>query len=177
MIATAPSRLFLGSALALAGTGFRGISGAGAGGGQDSATNYPLVQLRSVESGQTAFLRPGSPWTDATFRSVPVTSFPPGLALATVFASGIPSASALVQVNGFGTTSLLGIAREAGGLRVQWSDVVPGASYRIEESEALGGPWEPRQVPVTASAGGIVEYLDASKSAPPQRFYRLVTPP
>ncbi len=94
---------FLGSAkvLFLNGARFRGISNASGGGPQDSGTNYPVVQLRSVESGQTSFLLSSSSaqWSTSSFQSTGVTGFPQGYALATVFANGIPSVSAFVNID------------------------------------------------------------------------------
>ena len=40
----------------ITGSQFRGISDGSSGNSQDSPTDYPLVQLRSIESGQTSFL-------------------------------------------------------------------------------------------------------------------------
>jgi hypothetical protein len=84
----------------LAGSGFTGISGGSSGGFQDSATSYPLVQLRSLGSGQTGFLLPasGTSISATAFTSVSTAGFPPGQALLTVFANGIPSASSVVVV-------------------------------------------------------------------------------
>jgi len=79
--------------LALSGAGFRGTSSASGGnGGQDSPTNYPVVQLRQLDNEQSAFLLPDPAATvSATgFTSVPVAPFS-GFAHVRVFANGIPS--------------------------------------------------------------------------------------
>src|SRR5262249_2075242 len=93
VIERAPLTLKSGKGLRLMGSRFQGISQASYGGTQDSSTNYPIVQLRSVDSGQVAFLPvdPVSGWSGTTFRSTPVPGFPPGPALVTVFTNGIPS--------------------------------------------------------------------------------------
>src|SRR5204863_2781630 len=83
-IATVTSPLSLASGLEITGSQFRGISGGSSGNSQDSPTDYPLVQLRSIESGQTMFLLTTN-WSTNSFTSLPVWSFPPGFALATVF--------------------------------------------------------------------------------------------
>jgi len=91
----------LGSSLALTGSRFRGVGeGSGGNGSQDSPGDYPLVQLRSVESGQSVFLlpAPGASWSATSFTSAPVSGFPAGCALATVFVNGIPSTSSLVRL-------------------------------------------------------------------------------
>lgn len=86
--------------LVLAGSGFCGISGASSGGFMDSSTSYPMVQLRSMGNGQLSFLLPnsGSSLSSTAFTSSAVTGFPPGQALATVFANGIPGTSVMVVV-------------------------------------------------------------------------------
>ena len=55
-IATVTSPLILDSSLTLTGSRFQGISQASGGNYQDSSTNYPLVQLRSIDNSQVAFL-------------------------------------------------------------------------------------------------------------------------
>jgi N-acetylneuraminic acid mutarotase len=88
------SPLMSGGSLILNGSQFRGISEGSSGNSQDSASDYPLVQLRSVESGQTLFLL-SADWSTHSFASAPVFGFPPGWTLATVFVNGIPSSSTL----------------------------------------------------------------------------------
>jgi len=97
-IATANSPLSLGGSLVLTGSQFRGVSGGSGGNSQDSPTDYPLVQLRSIESGQTTFLL-STNWSTNSFASLPVWNFPPGNALATVFVNGIPSTSSVVNIS------------------------------------------------------------------------------
>ena len=92
-IDTTPLRLISGNRLRLTGSLFQGISQASGGNVQDSSTNYPIVQLRSLDSSQVAFLPVGSAlgWSDTSFTSLPVKAFPFGPALVTVFTNGIPS--------------------------------------------------------------------------------------
>ncbi|PYK36898.1 MAG: hypothetical protein DME60_13250 [Verrucomicrobia bacterium] len=93
VIERAPRRLISGNPLRLTGSLFQGISQASSGNTQDSSSNYPIVQLRSIENSQVAFLPvdPVAGWSDTSFTSVPVTGFPLGPALVTVFTNGIPS--------------------------------------------------------------------------------------
>jgi hypothetical protein len=81
--------------LLLAGSRFQGISQASGGNTQDSSTNYPVVQVRSIDSSEVVFTlvdaREG--WSDTSFSSLPLTHFPLGPALATVFTNGIPSSA------------------------------------------------------------------------------------
>ena len=99
-IETAPLRLISGNRLRLTGSLFQGISQASGGNTQDSSTNYPIVQLRSVDSSQVAFLPvdPAFGWSDTSFTSIPVKAFPFGPALVTVFTNGIPSGAKSVIV-------------------------------------------------------------------------------
>jgi hypothetical protein len=100
-IATAPSILTLGQRLELTGSRFQGISQASGGSFQESASNYPIVQLRSLENSQVAFLlaAPVRAWSRTTFISRPVTDFPSGPALVTVFTNGIPSTAKYLVVS------------------------------------------------------------------------------
>ena len=83
-----------GDRLRLTGSRFQGISQASGGNTQDSSSNYPIVQLRSIDSSQVAFLPvdPAQGWSDTSFTSVRLNgAFPFGPALVTVFTNGIPS--------------------------------------------------------------------------------------
>ena len=101
-----PSILPNGSALTASGSRFKGISEASGGNGaQNSSSNYPLVQLRSLANEQTLFLPVDAitGWSDTSFTSTPITvmttslsGFPIGYALVTVFTNGIPSESQFV---------------------------------------------------------------------------------
>src|SRR5208282_602812 len=57
-----------------------------------------LVQLRSVESGQTLFLGTTN-WSTNSFTSLPVNNFPIGYAFLTLFVNGTPSLSALTLIS------------------------------------------------------------------------------
>ena len=87
------ARLRSGHRLCLTGSRFQGISQASAGNTQDSSSNYPIAQLRSLDNSQVVFLLvdPVGGWSDTSFISLPVTDFPCGPALVTVFTNGIPS--------------------------------------------------------------------------------------
>jgi hypothetical protein len=93
VIATATLRRASGNRLFLTGSLFKGISQASGGNTQDSATNYPIVQLRSLDNSQVVFLSvdPVGGWSDTSFTSIRVRHFPFGPALVTVFTNGIPS--------------------------------------------------------------------------------------
>ena len=86
--------------LFLTGSRFQGISQASSGNTQDSSSNYPIVQLRSIDSSEVVFLQatPHQRWSDTSFTSFPVKGLPPGPALVTVFTNGIPSTAGYVVV-------------------------------------------------------------------------------
>jgi hypothetical protein len=86
--------------LRLTGLRFQGISQASGGNTQDSSSNYPIVQLRSIDNSQVVFLPvdPVHGWSDTSFRSIPVRDFSHGPALVTVFTNGIPSAAKYLVV-------------------------------------------------------------------------------
>jgi hypothetical protein len=101
-----PFILQSGNSLTASGSRFKGISEASGGNGvQNSSSNYPLVQLRSLINEQTFLLSvdPATGWSDTSFTSTPITlmtttssGFPIGYALVTVFANGVPSQSQFV---------------------------------------------------------------------------------
>ncbi len=89
-----------GKRLQLTGSQFQGVSQASGGNTQDSSSNYPIVQLRSIDNSQVTFLLvdPVHGWSDTSFRSTPVRNFPLGPALVTVFTNGIPSTAKYLVV-------------------------------------------------------------------------------
>ena len=93
-VSSISSPLALGNSLSLTGSGFRGFqrSEASGGGTNNSATNYPLVQIRRLDNEQWLWVSP-SAFTDTAFTSLPVTNALAGPALVTVFVNGIPSVS------------------------------------------------------------------------------------
>jgi N-acetylneuraminic acid mutarotase/uncharacterized membrane protein len=81
-----------GRVLSITGSGLRGISGASSGGTQDSATDFPLVQLRSLGNAEVMWAAPTAS-SATSFTSAALGSFAPGHLLMTVFTNGIPSES------------------------------------------------------------------------------------
>ncbi len=86
--------------LQLTGARFQGISEASGGSYQDSSSNYPVVQLRSIDNSQITFLLvdPLRGWSDTSFGSLPARGFVSGPALVTVFTNGIPSTAKYLVV-------------------------------------------------------------------------------
>jgi hypothetical protein len=95
-IATFTSPLAANGCLTLTGSRFRGLSEGSAGNGaQDSATDYPVVQLRRLDNEQTVFLL-STNWQTNSFTSAPVSGLPAGWTMATMFVNGIPGQSSLL---------------------------------------------------------------------------------
>ena len=170
-IATATSTLSSGSSLVLTGSRFQGISQASGGNSQDSSSNYPIVQLRGLESSQVAFLPvdPIAGWSATAFTSIPVIGFPSGPALVTVFTNGIPSdarylvfalpaptltAQASAGVNSGGSIS--DTATLAGGSAP--TGTITFSLYGPNDSSCGGSP----VVTVTVSVTGATSYSSGS---------------
>jgi hypothetical protein len=169
----------LGDSLTIAGSQLRGISGGSAGNSQDSPSDYPLVQLRSIESGQTTFLLTTN-WSTNSVTSLPVWNFPPGCALATVFVNGIPSTSSIVNINvPIPTATILtGTTQQTNGpFQFAFTNSVgavfavlatTNVSLPLSNWTALGGVME--------ISPGQFQFTDPQATNLGQRFYRLRSP-
>ncbi|MFC1505319.1 kelch repeat-containing protein, partial [Thermodesulfobacteriota bacterium] len=96
------SPLEVGPAIAINGSGFLGISEASGGNSvQNSSTNYPLAQLQRIDDGKSLWLKYdfNTDVSDNNFTAAPITHFPDGHAMLTVFTNGIPSVSKIVLVD------------------------------------------------------------------------------
>ena len=178
-ITSVTSPLNLANSLTVNGSQFRGISEGSSGNFQDSSTDYPLVQLRSIESGQSIFLGCTN-WSATSFSSVPVTNFPPGFALATVFVNGIPSASSIVNISVpvpvAATLTNLQVLTN-GAFRFSFSNT-PGALFGVLTTTnpalpltnwtLLGG--------VAEISPGQFQFTAPLPADGPRRFYRLRAP-
>jgi hypothetical protein len=177
-ITTFTSPLNLGGSLVITGSQFRGVSESSSGNNQDSASDYPLVQLRSMENGQVTFLLTTN-WSANMLVSVPVTNFPVGWALVTVFANGIPGASSILRIAPTPTVIVLtNVAKLAGGsFRFAFSNT-PGAVFSVLATTNLS-------LPITnwTALGGVMEitpgqfqFTDPQATNGPKRFYRAFSP-
>ena len=101
-ITSMPASLLSGLALSFSGTGLRGIglTEASSGGVYTSPSGYPLVQLRRLDSEQVLWLTPAS-FSSTSYTSLPITGFPKGPALVTVFTNGIPSQSKMLMLRDY----------------------------------------------------------------------------
>jgi hypothetical protein len=139
VISTAPTEVQPNNAISLTGTQFKGISEASGGATNNSATNYPLVQLRRIDNERIQYLQPStSSWSDTHFTSVPLESSPlhnyqAGPALLTVITNGIPSESRIVTLKGSVTSDamLRGTAAEWLGRSIHPLPFKPTAYYGV----------------------------------------------
>jgi hypothetical protein len=168
----------LGNNLSVTGSRFRGLSGGSGGNTQDSPADHPVVQLRSIESGQTLFLS-STNWSTNTFTSLPVWNFPPGFAMATVFVNGIPSTSSLVNVSVPvpTVTTVTDVKKLANGpFQFSFTNSV-GALFGVQVTTNLARStaWTLLSG-VTEIAPGQFQFTDPQATNRPQRFYRLRSP-
>jgi len=177
-ISPAPT-LTLGSSLAIAGAQFRGVSESSGGNSRNSASDCPVVQLRSVASGQTTFLL-ASNWTSNSYTSTPVIGFPPGYTLATMFVNGIPSTSRFLNVSAT-TPSLCGsvgltnyFAKTTLLFKLDFT-YYPGAVFDVLVSTNPSLPLASWSTLGSAThiAPGHYQFIDLYAWLVPQRFYQV----
>lgn len=170
--------LGLGYSLSLTGSLFRGISEGSCGDSQDSPADYPVVQLHSLGNEQTLFL-PTTSWSTNSFTSTPVTNFPPGYALATIFVNGIPSASSILDVEDLSGFAIASILQQGTNIVITWTtyagktnvvQVSPGApdgSYTTNFTDFTP--------PIIVPGSGLVStnWPDVSATTNSARYYRV----
>ncbi|HXJ76389.1 MAG TPA: hypothetical protein VNM37_26255, partial [Candidatus Dormibacteraeota bacterium] len=175
-ITSITSPLSPGSSLVITGAQFRGRSEGSSGDTQDSSSDYPLVQLRSLASGQTTFLQTTN-WSTNTAVSTAVWNFPPGWALATVFVNGIQSTSAIVNIS-VPTVNLtiVGSGTFSNGFRFTLTNN-SGALLGVSATTNLTLPLTNWTVigRATEISPGQFQFADSITNQP-SRFYRLFTP-
>lgn len=99
VLETVTSPLALRQELVASGSGFRGYRWAeGTGGGTNqSAGNYPLVQLRSLVNGRTTWL-PLTAFMESSLAAQGVRGWDAGFVQVTLFVNGIPSHSRVIML-------------------------------------------------------------------------------
>jgi hypothetical protein len=178
-ITSATSPLNLGGSLIIAGAQFRGASEGSYGSAQDSSTDYPLVQLRGIESGQTTFLI-ATNWSTNSFASAPVWNFPPGWTLATVFVNGIQSTSSVVSLSvPMPVAMTLTGAQKPSNTTFQFSFTNSvGAQFNVLATTNLSLPltnW-PALGGVVEISPGQFQFIDTNAASYPRRFYKVSSP-
>jgi hypothetical protein len=103
VLSTANNLLVTPASLSLTGTGFRGDSEASGGSFNNSATNYPILQLMRIDNEQTFFPLSNSAtnWSDTAFSSETlgaVTPLPSGYYRVTIFTNAIPSLEKIISI-------------------------------------------------------------------------------
>jgi hypothetical protein len=86
-----------GAGVDLIGTQFQGLSEASGGSTNDSATNYPLAQMRRMDNDQVQWLEP-TRWSDTSLSVPTLDGYPLGMTMITLFVNGIPSVSRMVPI-------------------------------------------------------------------------------
>jgi hypothetical protein len=173
-ISAVTSPLSSGGNLALLGSGFLGVSEGSGGTTQTSPANYPVVQWRGIESGQTAFLL-STNWSDTTLDSTMVPGFPVGFAMVTVFVDGIPSLSSMVNVGSPvpAPPLLTGLMTLTNGAFQFTFANTPGAVFGVLATTNLGlslTNWTSLGG-VTEIAPGQFQFIDLQATNYSQRFY------
>jgi hypothetical protein len=183
-IAAVTSPLTNNAGLTLTGGDFRGVSeGAGGNGGQDSPADYPVVQLRRLDSEQSAFLLCTN-WQTNSFTSGPVSRLALGWAMATVFVNGIPSASSLLRLEAAPATllplpiRLCNFVMAADGACHFTFTNTPGLSFSVW---AAPNPTLPSSNwtmlgSATEVLPGQFQFVDAHIGGLTRRFYRVCSP-
>jgi hypothetical protein len=109
VISTAPNSLVQPASLVLSGTGFRGDSEGSGSSVNNSATNYPVLQLLRIDNEQTFFPLSNSAtnWSDTSFSSGMLgggTQLPRGYYRVTIFTNAIPSFQKIINIGSQPTT-------------------------------------------------------------------------
>ena len=162
-----------GQSLMLGGSKFRGNYGGSGGNSQDSSSEIPVVQLRSLENAQTLFLL-ATNWSTNSYASAPLGRFPPGYAMATMLVNGMAGSSTIVNiqpVTPLPTTLVTPVPAQNGTFQFSFTNN-PGAIFGVSASTNLVD-W--------TSIDGVVEiapgqYQFTDPQANPQRFYRIYSP-
>jgi hypothetical protein len=165
--------LFQGGSLALTGTGFHGIDEGSGGDTQNSPSDYPVVQLRSLESGQTLFTSTTN-WSTNFYASSPVGNLPGGWTLATMFVNGIPGTSVILLYGSAPALNPNPVLNANGSLTLT-AQTMPNLSSRLYFTASLTPPvvWSPIY---TNQNGGVWQFTDTNTAGFNTKFYHLSTP-
>jgi hypothetical protein len=176
-IVTASSPLTLGSSLVITGDQFRGQSQASGGNaGQDSPTDFPVVQLRRLDNEQILYVV-STNWSTNVFMSAPLVGFPFGHAIVTVFVSALPSISRVVNIIPPPPFQLTGMTIAGGAFQFGFTNT-PNVPFTVLGSFDVSLP--PGNWTVLGSATetspGQFQFSDLQVTNRAQRFYRVRSP-
>jgi hypothetical protein len=174
IITNVPAQLGPGGNLALRGLRFRGVSTASYGSDKDSASDIPLVHLRSVEYEHALFLSTAN-WSANSYTSAPAPALFPGRAIATLFVNGTPSTPGFLEFLAPVpvTPPVLSIAKiPAASVRLSWPTSAVGFTLQFNASLTPSNWTAASPSPVITGDNYVVS--NASVASP--KFYRLVKP-
>jgi hypothetical protein len=169
-----------GAMLSVTGMQFRGLSvGGGGDDTQSSQSGFPIVQLRRIDSQQVLTLTTTS-WTTNSLVTAPVTNFPAGPALLTVFVNGIQSVSSVVLINPAVTPTVLVLSNPTrlgdGSFRFSFTNA-PGGTFTALATTNVAtstASWTSLG-PAAEVTSGHYQFTD--RSAPSgQKLYRVRSP-
>lgn len=168
LISGATSSLGDGQPLVIEGSGFRGVGeSSGGNGGQSSPSDYPVVQIRTIDSEQIRYVGPDPSvgWSDTGYTSEVVAGLPTGYYRVTVFANGIPSISTFGLRDSFGQLTDLSITKTDGQVEVEPGDPLtytlvggnagPTAVFVAQISDILPASLENCSWTCTGESGGL----------------------
>jgi WD40 repeat protein len=188
VINTVPPSLTSNQRLYLTGTGFRGVSGASGGAANDSPTDYPLVQLRRLDSGRLLWLTlyddNPTAFSATAFESGQLQDFQTGHCLVTVFANGIPSVSKFTVFNNTGpptAVTLKSFTAKGAATYVQlnWQtgSEVNTSAFRLWRRDGDQGDYAPNSSLIPAkgssSRGAKYSYKDTQVVKGHTYYYQL----
>lgn len=172
------SPVALSGSVLISGAQFRGVAEGSSGNSQDSSADYPLVQLRSMENGQTFFVAP-KVWATNSFASALLSGFPPGYALTTVFVNGVPSTSSILDISvPIPTPMVLSNPKLVNGSFNFSFTNTPGALFGVLMATNLTEPltnWTSLSG-VTEYSPGTFQFSDTGATNSSQRYYLLYAP-
>jgi hypothetical protein len=168
------SPLISGGKLTLTGTRFWGISGASGGNYQNSSSDNPVVQLRSLENGQTIFLN-ATNWSTNSYASTVVTNLPTGWIMVTMFVNGIPSPS-VITLNPLGYNQISSRLLSGNQMRLYFVGIA-GTNYALDRTFNLLPPanWVP-QATNPGGGGGVLVFTNAPNTST-NNFWRIRSVP
>ena len=144
---------------------------------QNTATDYPLVQLKNSDSGQSLFLMPAD-FSSTSYTSVTFNNFPLGYAWVTVFVNGIPSVASPVLITGTPLPfSLMNPRLLPTGFQCSFTNT-PGLTFSAFASSNLSLPLSSWTFVGSAAeiSPGQFQFTDPQATSNSTRFYRLRSP-
>jgi hypothetical protein len=172
------SVLTLGNGLFFLGSKFRGVSeGSGGSGTQNSPSDCPVVQLRSIANGRLLSLS-STNWQNNFYTSLPIANFPIGHALATMFVNGIPSESRDILVFTPPATPIIltnPTQLPNGSFRFDFTNT-PGAIFTALASTDLTPDSRTVLGDVKEISPGNFQFTDLQATSNSQRYYQVHSP-